>query len=197
MKLYFNRYTRATRPRWLLEELGVPYELVDVDLMAGEHKTEAFLRLHPLGKVPALVDGEMTMFESAAICLYLADRHLDRGLAPPFGAADRGPYYQWMVYSMSELEPPVARAFYETRKPDPDAAVQAAAREEFEARARVIADTLADRPWLLGERFSAADVMIGAVLTWSERIGLVDNLPTLKAYNQRCIARPAFQAARR
>jgi glutathione S-transferase len=83
MKLYFAPRTRAVRPRWLLEELGVPYELVKLDPSKQENKTPAFLALHPFGEIPVLVDGDVTLFESAAICLYLADRFPEKNLAPP------------------------------------------------------------------------------------------------------------------
>ncbi|MEZ4302554.1 MAG: glutathione S-transferase N-terminal domain-containing protein, partial [Polyangiaceae bacterium] len=105
MKLYFAPRTRATRPRWLLEQLGEPYELVNVDLEKGEHKQLPYLRIHPLGRVPALVDGDAVIFESIAICMYLADKYPEKKLAPPVGTPERGQYYQWMLFAASELEP--------------------------------------------------------------------------------------------
>ena len=80
MKLYYTPRTRSSRPRWMLEELEIPYELVRVDLSAGEHRKPEYLAINPYGAVPALVDGEVKLFESAAICAYLADKHPDRGL---------------------------------------------------------------------------------------------------------------------
>ncbi len=99
MQLYFAPRTRASRPRWLLEELEVPYELVKLDLSKQESRTPAYVALHPFGEVPVLVDGDVTLFESSAICLYLADRFPEKRLAPSLGSPDRGPYLQWMLFA--------------------------------------------------------------------------------------------------
>src|SRR5687768_8158359 len=99
MKLYFAPRTRSVRPRWLLEELGLPYELVKLDLSREEHRTPAHLGLHPLGDVPVLEDGEVTLFVSPAIILYLADRSPEKRLAPPMESPDRGPYLQWLLFA--------------------------------------------------------------------------------------------------
>src|SRR4051794_3745039 len=109
LKLYYVPRTRAVRARWMLEELGVPHELHRVDLANGEHRSPEYLaRVHPLGHVPVLVDGETAIFESAAIIAYLADRFPEKQLAPAPGSPERGPYYQWMFYAVTELEPHVA-----------------------------------------------------------------------------------------
>src|SRR5512143_2861365 len=105
MKLYFTPRTRATRPRWLLEELGVPYELVRVDLEAGQNRTADYLALHPLAQVPVLVDDDQVLIESAAICMHLGDRFPAARLAPAVGSRLRGPYLQWMFYCAATLEP--------------------------------------------------------------------------------------------
>jgi glutathione S-transferase len=107
MKLYFAPRTRAIRARWLLEELGVPYELIKLDLARQENSTPTYLAVHPLGEVPALVDGDVTLLESLAICLYLADRFPEKHLAPLMGSAERGPYYQWMAFAEVSLAPVV------------------------------------------------------------------------------------------
>ena len=103
MKLYYAPQTRAVRPRWLLEEIGAPYTLVRLDMSKGEHKTPEYVKIHPHGAVPALVDGDVTMFESAAICAYLADKFPEKRLAPPVGSPARATYYQWIIYSMATL----------------------------------------------------------------------------------------------
>lgn len=198
MKLYFNRFTRATRPRWLLEELGVPCEIVNVDLRAGEHKTDAYKAVHPLGRLPAFVEDDgQVIFESAAIVLHLADRFPEAGLAPAPGSSARGLYYQWVVYAVSELEGPVLRIFREWSKAEAlrDAAAVEAAQLEFNERAEVLSQALQGRDWLLGD-FSAADVMIGSILAWGERMGAIRDFPTLQAYSARCQARPAYKASR-
>lgn len=187
VKLYWARRSRGDRPRWLLEELGVPYELIRLDLGRREHKSPEYLRVHPLGLVPALVDGERVILESCAICLHLADRFPERGLAPPPGSDDRGTYYQWMVYAVATMEPPLAR-FAESRDPH--------ARAQFDEAARIVSMVVAGRRWLLGETFSAADIMIGDELLWARSLGWLESHPELVAYLSRLEERPAFQRAR-
>lgn len=199
VKLYYVPQTRAHRARWMLEELGVPYELVRVDVAAKQNKTPEYLAIHPHGHVPAIQDGGMTMFESAAICLYLADRYPEAGLAPPPGSVERGPYYQWMVYAMSELEPTIAAVGLHTRMLPEAERVPALAdrgRRLFGECARVLKDALRDRPYLLGERFTAADVMIGGVLGWAKVLGLLEDQPEVKAYLKSLTERPASKRAR-
>ncbi len=104
MKLYFAPQTRAIRPLIMLEELAVPYEIVLIDFKGGEHKSVEYRKIHPHGQLPALQDGALTMFESAAICAYLADKFPDKQMAPALGTIERGMYYQWMFYSMAALE---------------------------------------------------------------------------------------------
>src|SRR5512147_361256 len=110
MKLYYIATTRAVRPRWLLEEMGVPYELIYVT-MAMTQQPE-YRQLHPHGKVPVLVDGDVTIFESAAICAYLADKYPEKGLALLPGTSARGYYYQWLFYASLTLEPPVEQFMF-------------------------------------------------------------------------------------
>ncbi|MFI5366901.1 MAG: glutathione S-transferase family protein [Candidatus Binatia bacterium] len=198
MQLYHSFRSRSTRPRWLLEEIGVPYELVRLDRDKGAHKTPEYLKIHPHGVVPALVDGDVTVFESAAICLYLADKFPAAQLAPPPGSAARALYYQWIVYTMATLEPPVLQVFSHTlRLPEAQRSPRAAdeGRRTFTEVARVLAASLDGKPYMLGERFSAADVMIGSTLGWCRRIGLLADQPVLDAYVTRLSARPAFQRA--
>ena len=198
MKLYHSPRSRSVRPRWLLEELGVPYELVTLDLAAGEHKQPRYLRLHPHGAVPALDDGEVTIFESAAICMHLADKFADKHLAPAVGTAARALYYQWMVYSMVTLEPPVLQVFMHTvMLPEAQRSARAAeeGRQKFAEVAAVLTQALAGKPYILGEQFSAADVMIGSTLGWGRFMGLLNGHPELEAYVKRLTERPAYKRA--
>ncbi len=194
IKLYYSPHTRATRVAFLLEELGVPYERVVLDRSKGENKTPEYLSIHPHGWVPALVDGDTVIHETAAICLYLADRFIDRGLAPPPSSPERGAYYQWVVYSVATLEPCIADVFLQLELPPEqrDEAVWSSGHERFAASARVLAHALAGRPFLLGERFSAADVLVGAMLVWAAALGLLHDQPALEAYVGRIRSRPAF-----
>ena len=198
LKLYHSAQSRSTRPRWLLEEIGAPYDLVRVDLSKQEHKTPQYLQIHPHGVVPALVDGDLALMESAAICAYLSDKFPAARLAPAVGTPERGRYYQWMFYAMATLEPPVLQVFMNTvMLPEAERSAAAAdeGRRKFAEVAEVIASGLASKPFLLGEQFSAADVMVGSTLAWSQFMGLLNNQPALAEYVQRLITRPAYQRA--
>lgn len=195
MRLFYARYTRATRPRWLLEEVGAPYDLERIDLRAGDQKRPEYLRVHPHGVVPALeVDGQV-IYESGAIVLYLADRFL--GLAPETGSPERARYYQWIAYALNTLEPVVALYASHTRFLPEDRRVASVA-DDAKGRFRQMADNLTHalggRASLLAE-FSAADILIGSVLMWAKSMGLVDEFPALLAYVKALTARPAYQRA--
>jgi glutathione S-transferase len=189
MKLYYAPGTRARRVRWLLEEMGVDYELAQLDMRAGEHKSEAYARVHPLGKVPALVDGDVTVFESAAICLYLADKFPDKNMAPPADSPDRGPYLQWAVYGVATVEPALIDLF----RAGEDADARAAARAALDAQLAVL-DRGIRGPYLLGESFYAVDAMIGSLLQWTANRGWLDGHERAQAYVAAVTARPAYAA---
>ena len=201
LTLYYVPQTRAGRARWMLEELAVPYAIEKIDVKARQNDSPAYRKIHPLGHVPALhdSDGDVTMFESAAICMYLADKFPEKRLAPAFGTPARGPYYQWMVFSMAELEPTVAALAVLNRIPEAerDPAKVAEKRARFEQVAGVITKHLVDgdRAYMLGAEFSAADVMMAGVLGWGRILG-APFAPELLAYLQRCTGRTAFKASR-
>ncbi len=198
MKLYYAPRSRATRARWMLEEIGTPYELARIDLSKGEQKQAEYLKIHPHGVVPALSDGDVTVFESAAICAYLADRFPEKRLAPPVGSGARGLYYQWLVYSTATAEPPVVKVFLNTMML-PEAKRSAALAEEGRAQwaevARVIERALDGNSFLLGESFTAADVMIGSIAGWVGFMGLLEGFPVLQDYAGRLSSRPAYRRA--
>ena len=196
LRLYHNKSSRSTRPRWLIEEGNLPVEIRVVDMQGGEHKTEEYRQIHPHGKVPALVDGDMAIMESAAICLYLADRFPEAGLAPAIDAPERAEYYQWIVYAMVTLEPPIQRFSLLHRAARADAPGKAAAQLEFDACARVLTSALNDRTWLLGEEFCAADIVVGSCLAWAAGLKMVEAWPVLQSYVSQCKERPAFARAR-
>jgi len=195
MKLYYVPKTRSTRPRWMLEELGIPYELVRLepgkDTGSAEH-----LERQPLGHVPVLEDGPNRVFESAAICLYLADKYPEKKLVPPMGTPERGLVYQWLFFAMTELEPPLV-ALTEARKAGwPGEAAASEARARFAKAVAALEPILAKRPYLLPSDFSVADVVVGAVLGWAQAVRLLEGLPAVGAYVSRLLARPAWQRAR-
>jgi glutathione S-transferase len=193
-RLYWCPQTRAIRALWLLEELGVPYDLVKVDVRAGAQSDPAFRAVSPLGKVPALVDGDVVVAESAAVCLYLADRHPRAKLAPALDAPERGPYLRWMFFGPGCIEP----AFVDrTLKRDGAIPHLSAAWGSFDSVVATLRDGLSRGPYLLGETFSAADVLIGAMLQWGVVTGLLPNEAPFRGYVERLAARPALQRALR
>ena len=199
LTLYHAPQSRSVRPRWLLEEIGAPYELKVISLDAGDQKAPAYLRLNPNGTVPTLVDGDLVLWESAAICQYLADKFPEKGLAPAVGTPERGKYYQWIHYAMCTLEPPAVTNFLHTiRLPEAERIPRLVdgARTQLDAAIGVVNDALAGREWILGSQFTAADVMVGSTVWWAQMMGLVgDRHPNVAAYLGRCSARPAMQRA--
>jgi glutathione S-transferase len=197
MRLYYVPKTRAARPRWVLEELGVEHELVRLDAAAGQTRTPEHLARHPLGHVPVLEDGPTRVFESAAICLHLADRHPDSRLAPRPGSPERALLYQWMFFGATEVEPPLGVMSGDRRKPEGqrNPAAVAAARPLAEAAARVVDGALGRGPWLLGDTFTVGDVYLGSALMWGRLLGVGEGLPALDAWIGRLRARPAYQRA--
>jgi glutathione S-transferase len=181
---------RPMRVAWTLEELGVPY---DVSVVSSEAVTPEHRARHPLGRVPVLDDGEGYVFESAAICLHLADMNAQAGLVPALGTRDRALVYQWTIFAPAELEP----ALIETvRYAERDPERSASARKRFDTAAGAVSNALGDRDYLVGGRFTVADVLVGSALRFTVRGGFADELPSnLIAYIQRLTQRPAFQRA--
>jgi glutathione S-transferase len=197
LTLHYAPFTRSTRPRWMLEELGLNYDLHVVDMKAREHKSPAYLAIHPHGVVPALTIGDDVILESGAIVCTLADLHLDQGLAPAPSSPLRAKYFQWMFYAQATVEPAiVALVGNPPDRPGHDAARYAVDLDKWHVTTGVLSDGLRDREWLLGT-FSATDVIVGAMLIWAGSVKLLDDAPTLQAYIARCKARPAYQASRK
>lgn len=193
LKLYYTPKTSAFRCRWLLEELGEPFELVRVNFARREHKQPEYLQIHPLGSVPALQDGEQVILESAAIVMYLADRDPQRRFAPAIDSPERGAYYQWILFSMTDIDAAVHEPYlrYYMRG-------ETGSSEEREALARLLAlsdKRLTDGPYLLGAQFTAADVVFGALLLWAEACGLLLGREPQSSYLERLRGRPAFERA--
>ena len=199
LKLYYANPSRAIRPRWLLEEIGVPYDLVRLNLDAGDQRKPEYLAINPNGTVPTLVDGDLTLFESAAICEYLADEFPDKDLAPPLGTSERGLYYQWMHYAMSSLDAHVITIFHHTSVLPEAERIPALAEEcthRLAAAIEVVERALQGREYILGSTFGAADVMVGSCVIWAGSAGLVAPERTAThAYAARLAARPAFRRA--
>ncbi|MGH8503250.1 MAG: glutathione S-transferase family protein [Gammaproteobacteria bacterium] len=185
MKLYHNPRSRAAIAKWMLDECGADYELAHIDFQKREHKSPAFLKINPAGKLPALIDGDARIFETAAICLYLGDRFPDARLAPRADASERGRYLSLMVYSTSQLEPAMGDALL---------GVETLAQRgwtDFETVKNVIEGELGDGPYLFGEWFTAANVVIGSMFIWKQIWGGPPERPKLDAYVDRLLKRPA------
>lgn len=189
MKHYFNPQSRAATTVWMLAELDAPHEAVLVDFATGANNSPEFRAINPMGKVPALVDGEVVVTETAAICAYLADKFADRGLAPPIDSADRAPYYRYLFFPGTTLEPllsVVARGF---KVED----TQSVGWGDLERGMAAVESMTPEADWALGDRFSAADVVFGGLLDFSIRFGWMEASAKVDAYVQRLRVRPAYQ----
>lgn len=185
MKLYFNPYSRAAIAKWMLDECGAEYELVLIDLEKREHKTPAYLAINPAGKLPALVDGKAKLFENAAICLYLADKFPQARLAPAIDAPERGRYLSLVVFSTSQLEPSMGDELLNLpRHPQ-------RGWNDYKTTIEVVERELGDGPYLFGDWFTAADVMIGSMFIWKRMFTKgASNGAKIDAYVERLLARP-------
>jgi glutathione S-transferase len=185
---YTNPMSRGRIVRWMLEEVGRPYrtELLDY---GSTMKAPEYLRINPLGKVPALRHGEMVVTESAAICCYLADAFPEAGLAPPPSDRLRGPYYRWMFFAAGPLEAAAinrALGFVVPAERKPTVGYG-----ELAAMLSMLEDALDGREYLVGDRFSAADVYVGSHIGWGMRFGTIEKRPAFERYFERLSARPA------
>jgi glutathione S-transferase len=190
IRLYHLPGSRSTRALWTLAEIGAPYELITMsgpDRQSAEH-----LARHPLGRVPAIEDDSGSIFESGAIVLALADRHPEAGLNFALGTRERELVYQWVLFAVAEIERYTAQARDE-RERDPVRA--AAAGERVADAAAVVEDAVRGHDFIVGERLTAADIMLGSILGWSARQGLIDGLPEIDRYLAALTARPAYAVA--
>jgi len=191
MQLYWSPRSRSFSALWLMEETGQRYERVLTDISTGAQKKPEFLAINPMGKVPALKDGDVTVAEAAAICAYVAERYPDAKLAPPPGDPRRGKYLQWLFFAPSCIEPALIQIFTKIEVPTSTAA-WGDATQVFD----VLDKALEKGPWLLGETFSAADIVVGSGLNLAVRaFKMVPARPSFDRYIDACIARPAFQRA--
>jgi glutathione S-transferase len=176
----------------LLEELGADYELRVLNLKTGEQRSPAYLAVNPMGKVPALLHGEALVTEQVAVYRDLADLYPGTGLAPAPGDPLRGPYLRWLAFYGSCFEPAVVDRSMQ-RGPAPAAT---SPYGDFETMLRTLTAQLEPGPYLLGDRFTAADVLWGSALAWTTGFGLVPSLPAIERYLQAVQSRPAMARAR-
>jgi glutathione S-transferase len=192
MKLYEFAPTRSIRARWALQELGVDFEAIKVDLQKGEHMRPEFRAINPAGKLPVLVDGDLVITESVAIVLYLAEKYPQKGLLPA-DPRQRAEVYRWSLFAATELEQPLWRIAKHTfiypeaqRLP---AEVETAGRE-FKQMAAVLEKHMKGRQFVVGDRITAADCVVAYTLDWGNEVKLLGDCPELLAYVERMYARP-------
>lgn len=192
MQLYEFAPTRSIRARWALQELGVEFESIPVNLAAGEHHSSEFLAINPAGKVPVLVDGDLVLTESIAIVLYLAEKYPDKGLLPT-DLKQRAEVNRWLMFAATELEQPLWRIARHTRlypehlRLPGDIAI---ARQEFQDMAAVLEQHMRGRQFLVGDHVTVADFVMAYTLDWANEVTLLDDCPQLLAYMERMYARP-------
>lgn len=191
MKLFWCPKTRAQRAVWMLEEAGLKYERVHADIRAPEKTRDPdFADASPMGKVPALADGEVRLADSAAICVYIADKYPKAGLAPAIDDPKRGKYLWWMFYTPGVIEPAMSEKF--------SGATPNRTRSgwgDFDLMIETFEKGLGKNEWILGDKFSAADVMMGSSAAFMKQFGMLPKNQTLEAYAERCVARPAYKRA--
>jgi len=191
MKLFWAPQTRALRAIWMLEEAGVEYDLELVDIRGAERDdSKEFLAASPMAKVPALVDGDAAMAESAAICLYVADRYCPGQLAPKIDNAQRGQFLYWLMYTPAVVEPAMSEKFNEV-----EAAKVRSGWGDFDSMIETFDTALQDRTWILGEQFMAADVMLGSSAIFLRQFNMLPDTQNISDYADRCLARAAYQRA--
>ena len=192
MKLYEFGPTRSIRVRWTLQELGVDFEAITVNLIAGEHRRPDFLAINPAGKLPVLADGDFVLTESVAIVLYLAEKYADQGLLPS-DLRQRAEAYRWLLFAATELEQPLWRISRHTSLYPQDKRLPAEvplARQDFCDMASVLETHLAGRSFVAGDRASVADFVTAYTPDWAGEAQLLGVFPELRAYLERMYARP-------
>lgn len=196
-KLFFSPGSAAMAPQAVLEEVGAPYELVEVDVAANEHQGAAYKKLNPNGRIPTLVDGDFVIFETAAICQYLCDKHPDARLAPPAGTPQRGRFYQWLTFMTNTMQV----GFTEWFHPDwtfPDlerqAALKARAEEKLAANFQIIDDGIGGGAFVVGAQYTVCDIYLTMLARWSRLFNRPAwHWPNVKRVAGATYRRPAFQ----
>ena len=191
MKLFWCPRTRAVRAVWLLEEAGLDYERVLIDVRdPASREIEGFRAASPMGKVPALTDGAVALAESAAIALYVADRYPKAGLGPAVDHPDRGRFLYWMFFTPAVIEPAMVEKFggHESNRGQHGWG-------DFDSMIEVFERGVEKGPWIMGEQFSAADILMGSTAVFMRRFEILPDSKILNDYADRCLERPAYQRA--
>jgi len=197
LALYYSPGNASLLPHMLLREIGADFELRFVDQANKAQKRPEYLKLNPNGRIPVLVDGDLVLFETAAIALHLVDKFPEAGLAPMVGTKERAEFYKWMMHLTNTPQVEYRAWFYPHEHVSDEAAapsVKQAAGERLNRMFDVISEQLGDKPWLLGDRFSAADLFLFMLIRWSRFMPRpARTIPNLNALAERVAARPAVQ----
>lgn len=195
--LYYSPGLASLLPHMMLREAGAEFELRFIDRENEAHKQGEYLRLNPNGRIPVLIDGDLVLFETAAIAIHIADKFADSGLAPKAGTKERAEFYKWMIHLTNTPQVEFRAWFYPHEHVSDEAAapsVKQAAGERLNRMFDVISEQLGDKPWLLGDRFSAADLFLFMLIRWSRFMPRpARSIRNLNALADRVAARPAVQ----
>src|SRR6187549_1076806 len=191
--LFHSPQSRSAGALILLEELDADYELHVLNLKKGEQRQAGYLAVNPMGKVPAIVHNGALVTEQGAVYTYLADLYPEAGITPAIGDPLRGPYLRWMFFYNASFEPALVDKSMK-REPAPPST---SPYGDYETMLKTLLDQLGEGPWLLGERFTAVDVLWGTALRWTTMFKLVPETPAVKAYIERVTTRPAALRAAR
>lgn len=193
LTFYTNPMSRGRIIRWMLEEVGAPYETVVLDY-GTTMKAPEYLAINPMGKVPAIRHGDTVVTEGAAIAAYLADAFPDAGLAPPPGSKDRGDYYRWLFFVAGPAEAAITDKSMGVEIPDDKRMM--VGYGNYDQVVDMLEKQCAEHDYVAGNRFSAADVMLGSQIGWGTQFGTLPNRPSFEAYLGRVMTRPAAIRAR-
>ncbi len=191
--LFHSPQTRSSGALTLLEELRAPYKLHVLNMKAGEQRSAEYLAINPMGKVPAIRHGDALITEQVAIGIYLGDLFPEAGITPAIGDALRGPYLRWYVFYAACFEPALIDKAMKRESGTPAMSPYGS----LDTTLSTLMAQLDEGPWLLGEKFTCADVLWGSALTWMTAFGLVEPVPAVKAYVDRWNARPSVAAVAR
>jgi len=199
--LFYSPGSAAIAPHTVLEEIGVPYELVQVDVAKGEHQQPAYKKLNPNGRIPTLVDDDFVIFETAAICQYLCDKHPnadpEANLVPPLGTRERGRFYQWLTFMTNTIQVDFIHWFHPDwtfRDIERQSALKARAEEELAEHFQVLSDGIGDHAFVTGARYTVCDIYLAMLTRWSRFLpSPAWTWPNLRRIVEATYTRPAFQ----
>jgi glutathione S-transferase len=198
-KLYYYPGNANLVPHVLLQEIGVKFELVLLDRDKQQHRSPEYLKLNPHGRIPTLVDGDLVLYETAAIALHLCDRHPEARLAPELGTAERAHFYKWLIYLTNTVQAGMITYYYPERWASSEAGakdVKARVEQQLNGMFDTIEQSLGEGPFLLGKRYTAADPYLLMLGRWSRGFGRpARTLPKVGKLMETVMARPAVQRA--